>query len=156
MALKRFRPALEDCQQAATLQAKEPSAKTLLRLARCQLALGSATPASSTLNSVLSLDPKNAQAMQLKKKISDLEGHLKSFNNARAKKDWGMARLALDKCLQGIESEGEEVPTEWRIWRVELELVKGNWETANSAAKYVSYSVLFIYLSIQSIVMLFA
>ncbi|THU97707.1 protein prenylyltransferase [Dendrothele bispora CBS 962.96] len=134
MALKRFRPALDDCQQAATLQAKEPSVKTLLRLARCQLALGSATPASSTLNTVLSLDPKNAQAIQLKKKISDLEGHLKSFKNARGKKDWGMARLALDKCLQGIESEAEEVPIEWRVWKVELELTKGNWENANSSA----------------------
>jgi DnaJ homolog subfamily C member 7 len=137
IALKRFRPALDDCQQAATLQAQDPSAKTLLRLARCQLALGSATPAASTLNTVLSLDPRNSQAIQLKRKISDLESHLKSFSNAREKKDWGMARLALDKCLQGIESEGEEVPTDWRIWRVELELAKGNWENANSAAKCV-------------------
>lgn len=140
MAMKRFRPALDDCQQAATLQSSSPSAKTLLRLARCQLALGSATPASSTLRTVLSLEPTNAQAAQLKSKISELESHLKTFDAARGKKDWGLARLALDKCLNGIEGEGEEIPTEWKVWRLEMELAKGNLDTANSAAKYASFS----------------
>ena len=46
-----------------------------------------------------------------------------------------MARLALDKCLQGIEGEGGEIPTEWRLWRVELELARGSWDAANTAAK---------------------
>ncbi|KIK50363.1 hypothetical protein GYMLUDRAFT_51265 [Collybiopsis luxurians FD-317 M1] len=134
MALKRFRPALDDCQQAATIQSANPSAKTLLRLARCQLALGSATPASSTLRTVLSLEPKNAPAIELERKISSLENHLKTFETARGKKDWGLARLALDRCLQGIEGEAEEVPTEWKIWKVELEMAKGNMDNANSAA----------------------
>ncbi|KAJ3783348.1 hypothetical protein GGU10DRAFT_361198 [Lentinula aff. detonsa] len=134
MALKRFRPALDDCQHAATLQSANPSAKTLLRLARCQLALGSPTPASSTLRTVLSLEPKNSAANQLKTKITELENHMKIFQSARGKKDWGLARLALDKCLQGIEGEGGEVPTDWRVWKVELELAKGNMDIANSAA----------------------
>jgi len=42
--------------------------------------------------------------------------------------------LALDKCLQGIEGEGGEIPTEWRLWRVEHELARGNWDAANIAA----------------------
>ncbi|KAJ3774617.1 hypothetical protein FB446DRAFT_639492 [Lentinula raphanica] len=134
MALKRFRLALDDCQQAATIQSANPSAKTLLRLARCQLALGSPTPASSTLRTVLALEPKNAAAAQLKTKITELEGHMKTFESARNKKDWGLARLALDKCLYGIEGEGGEVPADWRVWKVELELAKGNLESANSAA----------------------
>ncbi|KAF9068374.1 hypothetical protein BDP27DRAFT_1327241 [Rhodocollybia butyracea] len=134
MAMKRFRPALDDCQQAATLQSAQPSAKTLLRLARCQLALGSATPASSTLRIVLSLEPKNPTAIQLNKKITELENHLKTFEKARGLKDWGHARLALDKCMQGIDGEGEEIPIEWRVWKVELELAKGNMETANATA----------------------
>ncbi|KAJ7780711.1 hypothetical protein DFH07DRAFT_438451 [Mycena maculata] len=46
--------------------------------------------------------------------------------------EWAHARLALDKCLQGIEGEGEEIPTEWWLWRVELELARtGNIEGAN-------------------------
>ncbi|KAK1228065.1 hypothetical protein PQX77_008909 [Marasmius sp. AFHP31] len=134
MSLKKFRPALDDCQQAAVLQSDSPSAKTLLRLARCQLALGSATPAASTLKTVLELDPKNAPALQLKTKITELENHLSRFEDARTKKEWGMARLALDKCFQSIESEGEEIPTEWNQWRIELELAKGNIDGANTAA----------------------
>ncbi|KAJ7623539.1 hypothetical protein FB45DRAFT_108514 [Roridomyces roridus] len=134
MAIKQFRSALDDCQAAATLQAAAPSAKTLLRLARCQFALGSTTPALSTLRIVLSLEPKNAPALQLQSKISLLETHLKNFHSARDKKDWAHARLALDKCLQSIESEGGDIPSEWRLWRVELELARGNLEAANIAA----------------------
>ncbi|KAK0506413.1 hypothetical protein EDD18DRAFT_1455739 [Armillaria luteobubalina] len=117
MALKRFKPALEDCRLAATLQASSPNPKTLLRLARCQFALGSPTPALSTLNTIFSIDPKNDAALQLKRQISDLEGHLQHFHAARGRKDWGMARIALDK-----------------VWRVELELAKGNWDAANTTA----------------------
>ncbi|KAK0478169.1 hypothetical protein IW261DRAFT_1482238 [Armillaria novae-zelandiae] len=134
MALKRFKPALEDCRLASTLQASSPNPKTLLRLARCQFALGSPTPALSTLNTIFSLDPKNDAALQLKRQISDLEGHLQHFHAARGRKDWGMARIALDKCFQNIESEGDEIPTDWRVWRVELELAKGNWDAANTTA----------------------
>ncbi|KAF5362268.1 hypothetical protein D9756_002064 [Leucocoprinus leucothites] len=134
MGLKRFRPALEDCQHAATLQSSSPSPKTLLRLARCQLALGSSIAASSAIKDILSIEPSNTQAIQLRDKVKTLEGHVKNFENARAKKEWGLARLALDKCLQAIEGEGGEIPEEWRIWRVELELARGNWEGANMAA----------------------
>ncbi|PPQ76436.1 hypothetical protein CVT24_013314 [Panaeolus cyanescens] len=134
MALKRFRPAMEDCQVAASLQAEAPSAKTLLRLAKCQHALGSSTPALSTIRIILSLEPKNAQALQLQDKVKTLEGHVQNFTSARQKKEWALARLALDKCLQAIEGEGGDVPPEWRIWRVELELSRGNLEAANQSA----------------------
>ncbi|KAJ7281964.1 protein prenylyltransferase [Mycena rebaudengoi] len=134
MGIKRFRAALDDCQQASTLQAAAPSAKTLLRLARCQFALGSTTPALSTLRAVIALEPKNPPALQLQSKIVLLENHLKNFETAKAKKDWAHARLALDKCLQGIEGEGGEIPSDWRLWRVELELARGNLDAANMAA----------------------
>ena len=139
MALKRFRPALEDCQIAAALQASSPSSKTLLRLARCQLALGSTTPALSTIRSVLALEPANSQAVQLRDKVQLLETHVRNFESARKKKEWGLGRLCLDKCLQAIEGEGGEIPDDWRIWRVELELCRGNWDAANIAAKYVYF-----------------
>ena len=135
MALKRFRPALEDCQVAAKLQASSPSPKTLLRLARCQLALGSSTPALSTIRTVLSLEPTNTQAMQLRDKVQALESHVRNFESARRKKEWGLARLCLDKCQQAIDGEGADIPDEWRIWRVELELSRGNWDAVNIAKK---------------------
>ncbi|KAH9947725.1 protein prenylyltransferase [Amylocystis lapponica] len=134
MALKRFRPALSDCQQAASLQSDAPSPKTLIRLARCQLSTGHTAPALSTLRTVVSLDEKNAAALQLQKKVLELEAHLRNFDGARGRKDWGMARLALDKCVQAIDMEGGDIPTQWRLWRVELELARGNWESASTAA----------------------
>ncbi|KII86051.1 hypothetical protein PLICRDRAFT_114984 [Plicaturopsis crispa FD-325 SS-3] len=134
MMSKRFRPALADCQLASSLQAAAPSAKTLVRLARCQLATGSPTPALSTLRTALSIEPGNTAARQLQEKVQELESHLRNFEGARARKEWGLSRLALDKCLQSIEGEGGEIPTQWRLWRVELELARGNWEAANLAA----------------------
>ena len=137
MALKRYRPALTDCQAAAALQSAEPSAKTLVRLARCQLALGSTASSLSTLRAALELEPGSAGALELQAKVLALEAHLRNFREARARKNWGMARLALDKCLQSIDGEGGEIPTEWRVWRVELELARGSWDAANAAAKCV-------------------
>ncbi|KAG2012165.1 DnaJ protein [Coprinopsis cinerea AmutBmut pab1-1] len=150
MALKRFRPALADCQQALSIlsPSSTPSStpaspsttttpalvKTLFRLARCQFGLGESTAALSTLSRLFALEPSNAAAIQLKHKIEALQGHVKNFEQAKGKKEWGMARLSLDKCLQAIEAEGGEVPGEWRVWRVELELARGSWDAAGIAA----------------------
>ncbi|KAH7918272.1 TPR-like protein [Leucogyrophana mollusca] len=134
IALKRFRPALSDCQQAATLQSASPSSKTLIRLARCQFALGSTQPALSSLRTVIALETSNTAALQMQEKVLELEAHLRNFEAAKGRKEWGMARLALDKCLQSIEAEGNEIPTQWRLWRVELDLARGNWDAANTSA----------------------
>lgn len=136
MAIKRFRLALDDCQLATNLQSAAPSSKTLLRLARCQLALGNPAPALVTVRSVLALEPRSPPAIQLRDKIQVLESHLANFEKAKGRRDWGMARLALDKCLQAIEGEGGEIPVDWRLWRVELDLSRKNWDSASSAAKY--------------------
>jgi len=135
MALKRFKLALADCQQAASLQTDSPSAKTLIRLARCQTALGSLTAALSTIRAVLGLEPTNSVALQLQMKVSQLESHQANYLASMKKREWTLARLALDQCFKGIEGEGGEIPTEWRIWRIELELARGNWERANTSAK---------------------
>jgi DnaJ homolog subfamily C member 7 len=147
MALKRFRSAMADCQQAlnilspgtATPSASAPNSaalvKCLFRLAKCQFSLGETAAAMSSLTRVFSLEPSNTAAIQLKHKIESLQAHIKNFENAKEKKDWGMARLSLDKCTQAMEQEGGEVPSEWRVWKVELELAKGNWEGASMAAK---------------------
>lgn len=140
MAMKRFRPALQDCQDALALQSSTPSppSKTLIRLAKCQLALGLVEPALSTLRPVISSEPSNVAAIQLQRQITQLESHLKTFQKSRADSNWGMARLALDKCFQGIEGEGGEVPADWRLWKTELELARGALEVASGSAKCVS------------------
>ncbi|CDO68768.1 hypothetical protein BN946_scf184989.g34 [Trametes cinnabarina] len=134
MALKRFKPALGDCQQAASLQSANPSPKTLVRLARCQLSTGSTAPALSTLRSVLALDPKNDAALKLQQRVLELEAHLRNLDGARSRKEWGMARIALDKCMQVIENEGGDVPIQWRLWKVEHEIARKNWDAASIAA----------------------
>ncbi|OSD00025.1 protein prenylyltransferase [Trametes coccinea BRFM310] len=134
MALKRFRPALSDCQQAASLQSENPSPKTLVRLARCQLSTGSTAPALSTLRSVLAIDPKNDAALKLQQRVLELEAHLRNLEGARNRKEWGMARIALDKCMQVIENEGGDVPIQWRLWKVEHEIARKNWDAASIAA----------------------
>jgi len=53
---------------------------------------------------------------------------------ARRRGEWAMARIALERCLKVVEAEGSEIPTEWRLWRVEIELARGNWDGANGAA----------------------
>jgi DnaJ family protein C protein 7 len=83
----------------------------------------------------LDLEPTNTVALQLQVKVSQLENHQANFLSAMKNKEWTLARLALDQCLKAIEGEGGEIPTEWRIWRIELELARGNWDGANTSAK---------------------
>ncbi|KAH9074925.1 hypothetical protein EDB83DRAFT_2515802 [Lactarius deliciosus] len=139
IAVKRFRSALADCLLAATLQATSSAGgaappKTLLRLARCQLALAQTAAALSTLRAVLGVEPDSAPAAQMHARALELEAHTRNLVASRQRREWGMARIALERCLQAVEAEGSEIPTEWRQWRVELELARGNWEGANSAA----------------------
>ncbi|KAJ3503313.1 hypothetical protein NMY22_g18290 [Coprinellus aureogranulatus] len=154
MALKKFKPALDDCQQALYILSPSPSSttssapssssspppnkpmivKTLLRLARCQFAVGSISHASSSLTRLLSMEQGNQQAKQLQQKISGVEGHIKNFEKAYQARDWGMARLALDKCTQAIDAEGGQCPSEWRVWKVELELARGDFDSASISA----------------------
>jgi len=67
----------------------------------------------------------------------ELEAHVRNLEMSRRRGEWPMARIALDRCLRVVEAEGTEIPIEWRVWRVEIELARGNWDGANSAAKYV-------------------
>lgn len=135
MAIKQFKAALTDCQKAATLQSAHPQPKTLIRLARCQLSIGAPTPALSVLREVLALEPGNVAAKELQRKVLALEAHMRNFESARNRRDWAMARLALDQCMQTIDGEAGDVPSEWRCWRIELEVARRNWDQAHIAAK---------------------
>lgn len=115
-------------------------AKTLVRLARCHFALGAATPALSAVRTALELDPPptakhtSTPAEQLETQIQELLAHLKSYHAATARREWGMARLALDQCFRAIDGPEGGAPEEWRRWRVELDLVRGNLDAASAGA----------------------
>jgi hypothetical protein len=160
MALKFFRAALTDCQHAVSLQSSMGTtggtgssasgrvpAKTLIRLAKCHLALGSPGPALSALRSALEAAEGDAPgsgaaaavqaaaaAREVERAARRMEVHLARFGAARAKGDWAMARLALEQARGECEGGG---PVEWRCWRVELELARGTVEGAMTAAKWV-------------------
>jgi DnaJ family protein C protein 7 len=90
---------------------------------------------------VLSEEPGNTQATQLQTKALELEAHVRNLEMSRRRGEWAMARIALDRCLRVVDAEGSEIPIEWRVWRVEIELARGNWDGANSAAKYVPFTL---------------
>jgi DnaJ family protein C protein 7 len=93
---------------------------------------------------VLSAEPGNAQAAQMQARALELEAHVRNLEAARRRGEWAMARVALERCLRSVEAEGSEIPVEWRVWRVEIELARANWDGANSAAKYVAPFFLFL------------
>lgn len=130
MSLKRYASALDDCQKAAALQASAPQAKTLARLARCQIATGQIDDASRTLNEVLALDSKNAQALADRARIDKIRSDLTNITREKAKREWTYVIFGLDS----LEKEVDSPPAAWRIIRVEALLGKKKLEDAASLA----------------------
>jgi len=86
---------------------------------------------------VLSAEPGNAQAAQMQERALELEAHVRNLEAARRRGEWAMACVVLERCLRGVEADGSEIPVEWHVWRIEIELARANWDGANSAVKYV-------------------
>lgn len=134
MAIKRFGPALADCQAAASLQSASPVPKTLLRLARCHLALGDVPACLAALRNL----PDSAPGVpDVRRRAEALELHLTRFREARDKDEWGAARLALEQAVEAVEGD---VPVQWRCWRVECEVARGSWAGAQTAVRQVGGS----------------
>lgn len=137
MAIKRFTSACDDCQRAAKLQ-PTPTAKTLVRLAKCQLALGGYTATLSTVERVFAIDPNDQAARKLEAGAKVMRDHVARYHDAMEGKDYSMARLALEAA--GKECEGD-IPIDWRCWRVRLDLARGQLNAASQAARSVSKSI---------------
>lgn len=133
MALKNFRPALRDCAAAATLQSSAPSAKTLLRLARCHFALGDVESASIVLRQLSDLEPSNAAAAQLKRQVEGVQMHLDRARQALERGEW----IHASQGLTHAEKEVTELPAAWRLLRAEIQLRKGDLDAANISASEV-------------------
>ncbi|KAG9043915.1 hypothetical protein FS837_008975 [Tulasnella sp. UAMH 9824] len=131
MAQKKFKLARDDCQTAVSLQSDAPSAKTFARLARCHLALGDAAGALVAVDQALKLDPGNSQCLQTRAQADHIKTHLERCQQSRQQKDWGQARWALEKAMQACEGD---YPVEWRVWKVEIDIAKKNWDDATSSA----------------------
>lgn len=130
MAIKRFAPALADCQSAASLQSASPVPKTLVRLARCHLALGDTAACLAALRDLPDSVPT---VPDVRRRAKAIELHLERFHAAKEKNEWGAARLALEQAVEAVEGD---VPVEWRCWRVECEVARGSWAGAQTAVRY--------------------
>lgn len=132
MAIKRFKAALADCQSASFLQSSAPQSKTLIRLAKCHLAVGSPSACLLTIQQALALDPKDKTALECKTKAEVMQGFLERFESSKKLKDWGQAKWALEKAVE--ECEGDQ-PIQWRIWRVEVDIARKKWDDAIQQAR---------------------
>ncbi|KAL8277416.1 hypothetical protein RQP46_010138 [Phenoliferia psychrophenolica] len=129
MAAKQFSRALEDCLKAAQLQSASPQPKTLLRLARCQLALGLVVQAQQTLDQLLPLDASQ-QVMQERARAARIAVHVQNVKRELAKGDWSMVLLGVDAAAREVD----ETPREWRLWKVEALVGKKRYDEVNSMA----------------------
>jgi DnaJ family protein C protein 7 len=130
MSQKRYRLALNDVSSAAALQSNSPQPKTLARLGRCQLAVGEASVAISSLKQALALEPTNSGARSDLAKAQKVEQLLGNVARDRERKEWSMVIVGLEH----LEREIEETPSQWRRWRIEALLGKRRVDEASSLA----------------------
>ena len=123
------------------MQSDAPQAKTLLRLARCQIATGAPIPALSTLRIAQSLEKaggQNSELWRLKSRAEEMQQHLDTVSQARAQKQWAKASLALDSALKLCEGRKDDVPTEWRGWAVAFKIARREYDSALEAIREAS------------------
>ncbi|KAG8900288.1 hypothetical protein FRB99_006143, partial [Tulasnella sp. 403] len=131
MSQKKYVLARDDCQTAVSLQRETPSAKTYARLAKCHFALGDASAALVAVQQALQLDPGNTGALSTRTQAEQMQTHLDRCQTSRERKDWGQARWALEKAMSACEGN---FPIQWRVWRVEIDIARKNWDEATSSA----------------------
>ncbi|KAM0787366.1 hypothetical protein ACM66B_003452 [Microbotryomycetes sp. NB124-2] len=130
MESKQFRLALEDLLVASSLQRSQPQVKTLLRLGKCQMALGMIVPAQQSLDDAFKLEPANVQVQQERARAGRLGSHVQSIQKYLAAKDWSMVLLGVDAAAREVD----ETPREWRSWKVQALVGKKRYEEASSMA----------------------
>lgn len=126
MSSRLYSSALADCVAAVALQLSSPQSKTLLRLARCQLALGLIPVAQQTLDQLLILDPSNPQVGQERARCARINVHIGNVKRELAKKNWSMVLLGIDAAAKEVEV----TPREWRTWKVEALIGKKKYDEA--------------------------
>ncbi|KAG8848291.1 hypothetical protein FRB96_001264 [Tulasnella sp. 330] len=135
IALKRFKPASDDCHVAALLTHHAPDYKTLARLAKCHLALGEpeaaveAAKASIDCDSSLSADNP---ALATKASAELMKQHLDRCMDAWERKAWTEVKQSLSEASTLCEGDR---PAEWCVWEVEIAMARCEWAEAVMAAK---------------------
>ncbi|KAI0694981.1 hypothetical protein C8T65DRAFT_744195 [Cerioporus squamosus] len=129
----RFTEALQDFDAASIRDGYEGDVDVFLQVARCRLLLGSPTSALLAVRDALDLDPGDRDALELRRRILDLEGHVGAYKGAVDRKHWRMARSAYGSCLSVYAQEDSDAPTHVRCWGIEMLVVEGCWDEAQKS-----------------------
>jgi DnaJ homolog subfamily C member 7 len=140
MALKRFKLAREDCKQLISSHPHNKDPRYLYRLAKCNLALGSHEIARDILSEVLETAPTYSEAIYLLAEADLLKSRLINLDLEIESQNWDAVIDLIGDCLVSLEAEGAEVPFQWRVWRIEAEIKRGNWEKADTESRCVAHS----------------
>lgn len=130
MESRLYGPALEDLLAASALQRAAPQVKTLVRLGKCQLALGLIVPAQSTLDNAFKLDPTNGPLLNERARAARLANHVVNIKREMQGENWSMVILGIDAASREIE----ETPREWRVWKVQALVGKKRYDEAAAMA----------------------
>jgi DnaJ family protein C protein 7 len=130
MESRLYSLALEDCLAASALQLRDPQTKTLLRLGKCQLALGLIVPAQQTLDQAFKLDPKSVPVQQERARAARIANHIQNVKREIENKNWSMVLLGIDAAAREVE----ETPREWRTWKVQALVGKKRYDEAAGMA----------------------
>lgn len=134
MESRIYRLALEDLLAASALQRADPQTKTLLRLGKCQLALGLILPAQTTLDQAFKLNPSNVPLQNERAKAARIANHVANVKREIENKNWSMVLLGVDAASREIE----ETPREWKTWKVQALVGKKRYDEAAGMAASVT------------------
>ena len=138
----QFTDALRDFDTASIKDGYEGDVDVYLQIARCRLLLGSPTSALLAVRDALALDPGDRGALDFRRRILDLEGHVDAYKGAVTRKHWRMARSAYESCLSVYAQEDSDAPTYIRCWGIEMLVVEGCWDEAQKSVEYVRAQLL--------------
>lgn len=125
MALEQYDQAIIDCKDAVVARGNaKPSAKLLVRLAKCHLALDDIDSAVKAYREATNFELRSLSASVREAAAPErLLGLLCSANEALSEKDWAKAKEALDTAAE--EFEGARL-MKCCAWSVEVEIGLGN------------------------------
>ncbi|RPD53197.1 DnaJ-domain-containing protein [Lentinus tigrinus ALCF2SS1-6] len=133
----QYTEALQDFDDVSKKDGYEGDVDVFLQVARCRLLLGSPTPALLAVRNALAFDPGDRDALNLRRRILDLIGHIDAYKGAVSRKHWRMARSAYESCLSVYAQEDSDAPTYIRCWGIEMLVVEGCWDEAQKSVDII-------------------
>ncbi|KAG9023339.1 hypothetical protein FRB95_013215 [Tulasnella sp. JGI-2019a] len=128
IALKRFKPALDDCHTALL-----PASKTLGSLAKCHLAMGNPEAALRTVQVAMECDASSQRDwfLSIKSTAELMQEHLGICHDAWRRKCWLEAEHSLKAAMELCDGD---CPPQWCIWEMKIATGRSDWDIASALA----------------------